>query len=115
MQRCVGVKLAADSSSVPTRPPDQLGSAHGDFRFSCAGYSVYRVTGKATNRDESVELPFCEGLEVRGSLVALLSPAIFHALSVPHLLSLCPFVLPTRCFPAALWALVFLLSVLLLP
>lgn len=65
---CLGVSQAmrqeVEVDGVEVRPPDALG----DFKYACLGYSIHHAKGK--NRNGSVQLPQCEGLEVLATTAA---------------------------------------------
>lgn len=77
---CAGVKskvgkpVDGTKESVPA----------GDFKYMCLGYSVYeaeqRKAGVASSSNkgppDSIELPFCEGLEVISAAELMKSPAV---------------------------------------
>jgi len=78
---CAGVK---GSVSKPVDGPKESVPA-GDFKYVCMGHSIYeansrRLAGSTSSKGppESIELPYCEGLEVISAAELLKSPAVLN-------------------------------------
>lgn len=70
MKSSVGKSIDGPKESVPA----------GEFKYMCLGYSVYeadqRRGGPNRGSPDSIELPYCEGLEVISAAELMKSPAV---------------------------------------
>ena len=71
-QRCWGLKLRREGVTVPAVSSTGAPTAvSGPFRFSCAGKGVHLLReGPPGAAPGVVDLPYCEGLEVRRAACA---------------------------------------------